>query len=80
MRQVKSRRLPLGNQLRQPRVIGVAGQIPGLDPAMPEAWHHDCDRSRGNQEKFLPPESKREAECWSLAYLYFRRDARRVFI
>ncbi len=57
LREVQSLRLALLNQLRQPRVVDMAGQVTRLDPAVPETRSQDPnadgknDPSRAAQER-----------------------------
>src|SRR4029077_8115293 len=48
--QVQSRRLPLLNQLRQPRVIDMARQITCLNPLVPEAWNQKHNGQKKNAQ------------------------------
>src|SRR6266851_222973 len=56
LRDVKSRRLSLFDQLRKPRVIGMARQIPRLDAPVPHARN---ENQRGNRDN--PPSGKSPA-------------------
>src|SRR5260370_32614195 len=50
LRDVQSRRLSLGNQLREPCVIHVARQVPSLNAPVPYARHKNQGRNRQSRD------------------------------
>ncbi len=56
---VKPRRLPALNQLREPRIVNVAGEVAGFDAPMPKTRDK---QARGNRQS-LRPASPQEIGC-----------------
>ena len=61
-------RLSLGDQLRQPGVVYVAAQIPGLNVAVPEAGHDHKRRHDQHSPPIAPQEPQGVRDCAVLVH------------
>ena len=56
---VDARSLIAGDELREPSIVGVTGEVAGFDLAVPETWNEDQERKEKNGQAVGATEEQR---------------------
>ena len=69
MREIEAGSLAFGDELSEPGIVNVAGEVASLDLAMPEARDYEQKRNEKNGEEVLAEESGGRERCvWLIGH------------